>query len=111
MLPLVVKWEGLDDDRRVPPPESRSRASLFEERLGAALQFRLPEERLQPAAKQVLEWLRDNPEWHGRAEILAGSGVAIEDWQNAIGQLLSSKYVEATGYRRLTQYRASQSLT
>jgi len=61
----------------------------------------------RPLGKQVLEWLRDNPEWHGRGEILAGSGVAIEDWQDAIGQLLNSKYVEAAGNRRLTQYRVA----
>jgi hypothetical protein len=103
---LVIPTK-LEDRHRVPPPRMTSEASFLEDRLRRALSFNLPEEHLRPPAKQVLEWLRDNPEWHGRAEILAGSGVPIEDWQDAIRQLLNFKYVVASGNRRLTQYRAS----
>jgi hypothetical protein len=55
----------------------------------------------------VYEWLKDNPEWHGRADIVTGSGIAIEQWAVAIGELMGAQLVEATGSRRIMMYRVT----
>jgi hypothetical protein len=76
------------------------------ERLQSAFAFAQDRilQRLSPPARQVYDWLHDNPEWHGRADIVAGSGVAIEEWREAIGELMGARLVEATGSRRIMMY-------
>ncbi len=79
------------------------------DRLQAAFAYAqlLTLERLSPAARQVYQWLQDNPEWHGRTDILDGSGIGIEHWQAAINELMCARLVQATGSRRIMQYRVT----
>ena len=79
------------------------------ERLQVAFAFaqRQALARLSPPARKVHEWLQDNPEWHGRADIVAGSGIAIEQWADAIKELMGTRLVEATGSRRIMMYRVA----
>ncbi|MBI4199722.1 MAG: hypothetical protein HY535_04540 [Chloroflexi bacterium] len=89
-----------------PTPPRPGRAPV-PDRLQAAFDFAQGRtlERLSPPARQVYDWLQDNPEWHSRADIVAGSGIAIEQWREAIGELMGARLVEATGSRRIMMYR------
>ena len=60
---------------------------------------------------QILAWLEAHPGWHGKAEIVAGSGVDEADWKKAIDGLLDEGFVERRGERRGTRYRASSERT
>ena len=95
---------SLPSARPIPP---RSGRAPVPERLEAAFAFAQNRtlERLGIPARQVYDWLQDNPEWHGRADIVAGSGIDIEQWREAIGELLGARLIEATGSRRITMYR------
>ena len=58
---------------------------------------------------QILAWLEAHPGWHGKAEIVAGSGIDETDWKKAIDELLKEGFVERQGERRGTRYRAVDS--
>ncbi len=99
----------MDTPPLAPTPSSElpTGQSPVPDRLQAAFAFaqRRTLERLTTPARQVYGWLQDNPEWHGRADIVAGSGIAIEQWREAIAELLGARLVEATGSRRVLMYR------
>lgn len=56
---------------------------------------------------QILAWLEAHPGWHGKAEIVAGSGIDEADWKKAIDELREEGFVERQGERRGAQYRAT----
>ena len=58
---------------------------------------------------QILAWLEAHPGWHGKAEIVAGSGIDEADWKKAIDELLEEGSIERKGERRGAKYRAMQS--
>ena len=57
------------------------------------------------AAQLVLEWLRANPGWHARADVLSGTGLSSGAWAGAIKELVESNLVETKGEKRGRKYR------
>ncbi|WP_419594736.1 hypothetical protein, partial [Thiolapillus sp.] len=55
---------------------------------------------------QILAWLEAYPGWHGKKEIVGGSGINETDWKKAIGYLLEEGFVERQGELRGAKYRA-----
>jgi HTH-type transcriptional regulator/antitoxin HigA len=60
----------------------------------------------QEAANLILTWLRSNPGWHARSDVLRGTGLTAGRWTPAIKALMQSKAVETTGEKRGRRYRA-----
>ena len=91
----------------IRPIPSRLGRARVPERLEAVFAFAQKRtlERLSEPARKVYDWLQDNSEWHGRADIVAGSGIDIEQWREAIAELSGAQLIEATGSRRITMYR------
>lgn len=91
----------------VRPIPSRPGRARVPERLEAVFAFAQKRtlERLSEPARKVYDWLQDHSEWHGRADIVAGSGIDIEQWREAIAELSGAQLIEATGSRRITMYR------
>lgn len=59
------------------------------------------------APSQILSWLKSNPGWHGKSEVIEGSGCNPKEWLKAIKALLDEGRIEKKGQRRGTKYRAS----
>ncbi|MBB6099406.1 hypothetical protein HNR42_002847 [Deinobacterium chartae] len=58
------------------------------------------------AAQKILEFLKVNPNWHGKGTILANVGVPERHWNDAINDLLDRGLVIREGNRRVTKYCA-----
>ncbi len=56
---------------------------------------------------QILAWLEAHPGWHGKREIVNGSGIDETDWKKAIDWLLVEGFIERQGERRGARYRAT----
>ncbi len=56
-------------------------------------------------SKSVVEFLREQPGWHAKAEILEATGLSDGKWNTAIAELIASGAVERQGERRGARYR------
>jgi len=61
--------------------------------------------RNEKSDERILAWLSANPGWHGRDDILKGTGIDSEAWKDMITHLLKDGKIEKTGQRRGTKYR------
>lgn len=64
-------------------------------------------QRRTEAIDQILTWLEAHPGWHGKREIVDGSGIDETDWKKAIDWLLVEGFIERQGERRGARYRVT----
>jgi len=59
-----------------------------------------------PRAKEaIVAYLRENPGWHAKSDVLAATGISTSEWNRAIKELLSEGAVIREGDRRGARYR------
>ena len=56
-------------------------------------------------SRAIAEYLKARPGWHGKADVLAATGITDGQWNVAIADLMSGGKVERQGERRGTRYR------
>jgi hypothetical protein len=65
----------------------------------------LPARELAPGARPIIEFLRANPGWHSKDEILTATGFPDNRWSVTIRELLDSGQVNRQGEKRGAKYR------
>ncbi len=65
-----------------------------------------PTSRHASPSAAILDYLRTNPGWHAKSDVLAATGITNGQWNSAIAELLADGRVERQGERRGARYRA-----
>ncbi|CAN7279815.1 Eco57I restriction-modification methylase domain-containing protein [Acidovorax sp. LjRoot117] len=61
-----------------------------------------------PCSLSVVDFLKQRPGWHAKADIVIGAGISEREWSGAIAELTASGEVERQGEKRGTRYRVKQ---